>query len=163
MFDKYDQKKKRTTKNNEELRIDNTGHNLKNWQILQNNTCKHCYLDEEDLIHKYVTCIKNNNIFDSVNLWVAETLNHDCRYTNSEFLTGKPKMLDTFEIIYERVHLELKHYIHIQKTLKLMKDKPLFLNCIDFILHLIKKIKIEKELRSKHYIMRVWGDIAKLA
>ena len=72
-------------------------------------------------------------------------------------------MLDTFEIIYERVHLELKHYIHIQKTLKLMKDKPLFLNCIDFILHLIKKIKIEKELRSKHYIMRVWGDIAKLA
>ena len=43
-----------------------------------------------------------------------------------------------------------------------MKDKVLFINCLDFILELLGRIKMDKELRSMAYIKRRWGDISKL-
>jgi hypothetical protein len=143
-------------------KVDNTGHNLKNWKIQENNICKHCSLAEENLLHKYILCGKNNNIFESVNLWLNDILGQQITYTETEFLTGRPKKLDHNEIIYERVFLELKYFIHKKKTATLMKDKLLFINCLDFILELLGRIKIEKELRSMAYIKRIWGDISKL-
>jgi hypothetical protein len=106
---------------------------------------------------------KNNEIFSSVNTWVSDTLEENIIYENTEYITGKPKKLSDIEMIYERVHLELKYYIHIEKTKSLLNNTPLFLNCLDFISYLLRKIKIEKESFTNITIInKKWGNITSL-
>jgi hypothetical protein len=123
--------------------------------------CKHCNIAEETLQHKYIECTKNNNIYESILMWLNENFNTNFQYDKTDFITGKPKRLNEIEPIFERTLIELKYYIHI-KTKAILENKSVFLNSLDFIFHLLAHIRECKYLYNIKYVNRTWGKLANL-
>ena len=76
--------------------------------------------------------------------------------------TGKPKKLTNTEYIFEKTFAELKYFIHIKKTNTLMKNDEFFINCLDFVLYLMKKIKNDIKIYGMPNVSTRWGALSTL-